>query len=389
MQGWNFLLAEIGRRLCSFTRMFPRARHAIAVISLALGTLPFAMAFAQEEPRYGVQSLGFFVEDGWASAVNKRGQVVACGWDDEGLAHDLSSYKAFIYARGHASRLRIGGRDAPPTAINDAGRLVGSFKSSGKLHAFLMFGSRVIDLTAATGGKIRNAVDIDSRGRVLCNLRGSGIGIYARGRLARLTVPRNLKDLWCVSFNSAGEVAAYGYVNRSSHLQAFLYKKGKYTNIGALLGARTSYSTAISRNGAVVGDFGDGVRVQHAFLFANGVATDLGTLGGVNSNAAGVNVRGEVVGSSQLADYDSRGFLWVNGTMTDINTLVDPSYGVTFRRLLAINDDGVITAIDGNSFTDGEEGAVYLLRPLTPGGSRAGCARLRSSPTAAEEIPGR
>lgn len=71
--------------------------------------------------------------------------------------------------------------------------------------------------------------------------------------------------------------------------------------------------------------------------------TDLGTLGGVSSEAAGVNRFGEVVGSSATAAGVSHAFLYRNGQMFDLGTLPGGtnSYGV------AINDNGVVVGHSG------------------------------------------
>ena len=48
---------------------------------------------------------------------------------------------------------------------------------------------------------------------------------------------------------------------------------------------------------------------------------DLGTLGGQNSFAFGINNLGQIVGTSELESGQSRAFLWENGEMMDLGTL--------------------------------------------------------------------
>lgn len=74
--------------------------------------------------------------------------------------------------------------------------------------------------------------------------------------------------------------------------------------------------------------------------------TDLGTLGGLNSRANGINTNGQVVGSANLMDNSEHAFLWQNGSMQDLGTLGGPSIA---KR---INDSGQVvgwstSSIDG------------------------------------------
>ena len=72
-----------------------------------------------------------------------------------------------------------------------------------------------------------------------------------------------------------------------------------------------------------------------AVLFKEGTVTDLGTLGGNESGASGVNDRGQVAGCAATAVPDpygfcfgtpqqSRAFLWQDGVMRDLGTLGGP-----------------------------------------------------------------
>jgi probable HAF family extracellular repeat protein len=66
--------------------------------------------------------------------------------------------------------------------------------------------------------------------------------------------------------------------------------------------------------------------------------TDLGTLGGTFSSAAGVNASGTIVGASTLpGEWFQHAFAYQNGAMNDLGTL-----GGRFSYAFAINDAGQI-----------------------------------------------
>ena len=68
--------------------------------------------------------------------------------------------------------------------------------------------------------------------------------------------------------------------------------------------------------------------------------TDLGTLpGDVDSGALGVS-GGQVVGASFDASGNSRAFLWQNGVMTDLNDLVSGGPPLFLLQASAINSQG-------------------------------------------------
>lgn len=89
---------------------------------------------------------------------------------------------------------------------------------------------------------------------------------------------------------------------------------------------------------------------------------DLGTLGGSESGAGGINALGQVVGWSDLAgDDDYHAFLYSGGAMVDLNSLIDPNSGWTLFDATGINDRGQIVGGGTNALG---EGHAYLLTPV-------------------------
>ncbi len=72
------------------------------------------------------------------------------------------------------------------------------------------------------------------------------------------------------------------------------------------------------------GDHFTDIGPTHAYLSTNGIAKDLGTLGGYYSTAKYVNDAGQVAGNADLANGGTHGFLYSNGKMVDLGTL--PGY---------------------------------------------------------------
>jgi probable HAF family extracellular repeat protein len=111
-------------------------------------------------------------------------------------------------------------------------------------------------------------------------------------------------------------------------------------DLGTLLGNdefADSIAWAINDRGQVVGTSSTPAGGQHAFLWQDGIVTDLGTLGGLFSAARAINNRGQIVGVAEDANGDAHAVLWENGAIIDLGTLGGPS-----SQARAINDRGQI-----------------------------------------------
>ena len=88
--------------------------------------------------------------------------------------------------------------------------------------------------------------------------------------------------------------------------------------------------------------------------------TDLGTLGGVSSEANAINNEGQVVGDFEVK-YQDYAFLFEDGAMVDLNSLISASSGWDLAVATDINDQGDIVGYGENSAgnTDG-----FLLIPV-------------------------
>jgi probable HAF family extracellular repeat protein len=174
------------------------------------------------------------------------------------------------------------------------------------------------------------------------------------------------------ALNDRGEIVGISgicdqAIGRFSAIHAVLWNGREVTDIGNLGGVAWHTPNAINQRGEVVGfsnfSAADGGEYHpHAFYWAEGSGiADLRTLPSPldgTSEAWGINRWGQVVGRSCSVDGDCHAFLWQDGVMSDLN---EAGYEDVLVAAYDIDDFGRIT---GQAFDD--ETGTFVAFLATP-----------------------
>jgi probable HAF family extracellular repeat protein len=193
----------------------------------------------------------------------------------------------------------------------------------------------IIDL-GALGASGSVALALNNRGDVAGYSRARAPGdtteayhgfLYQNGAMYDLGAPAGSAFAQVSAMNENGTLVAIGDFGMS-----YLWKGGAWSPMNFHGTPR-----AINRLDEVVGNFQVGA-AQRAFLYSEGVAVELGTLGGTSSRANAINDRGIIVGNASLSgDATTHAFVFENDRMRDIGTL-----GGTYSTANDINSSGVV-----------------------------------------------
>ena len=297
--------------------------------------------------------------DSGASAINARGQVVGTS-----LTAAPQRMHAFLWENGKMRDLgTLGGKSSRPRALNDRGQVVGeSFTASGTVHAFLWRNGRMTDL-GTLGGSDSFASGINDRGQVVgSSSTANGTQhafLWQNGKMIDLgTLGAQFTSSSATAINGQGQIVGTSYLAKVTQTgqqgHAFLWQNGKMRDLRTLgAGYATSEAAALNASGDIVGSsrsatgparpvlwrdgrvlplyrgssYGTAVAINdrgqvigarvpaggsvvHAFVSDNGTITDLGTLGGAESDASAINARNQIVGVSQTRRGARHAVLW-------------------------------------------------------------------------------
>ena len=295
-------------------------------------------------------------------AINDNGQVAGYVLDE-----DLVS-KAFITGFDGIGTTELGGLSERyhftlPFDINNTGQVVGeSPNNQGIRRAFItgQDGTGMRDLGALEGGFYSFAYGINNAAQVV------GQSQVIRGEHAFITGPDGvgMRDLGggssvAYDINDSGQAVGFS----STHVFITGPDGVGMTAIEPLddrspsISLEHQASPSINNSGQVAGSalvFEYEVPccqsfAWHAFITGpNGAGvTDLGTLGGSESFARGVNDAGQVIGAAETSAGINHAFITgLDGkSMTDLNLVFDLPDGVILTEAMGINNVGQVIAI--------------------------------------------
>jgi probable HAF family extracellular repeat protein len=258
--------------------------------------------------------------NGFANSINNRGQVVGAVQTDIPDPVVGTQFRPFLWQKGVLRNLgTLGGPYAEAGFVNQGGQVVGfSFVS---LTPFECADPPFSDFPLITHAFLWESGTMQDIGTL------GGTCSFDR------------------ALNNRGQVAGHSTLAGDQIVHPFLWDHGTMTDLGTL-GGSTAHVFAMNDagdagNSALPGDAG-----RHAVLWRNGMIIDLGTVGDDPcSDAHGINIRGQVVGSSHDCVEEEHGFLWqLGGPMIDLNAFVPPDSDLTITDGQTINDRGEIAA---------------------------------------------
>jgi len=261
----------------------------------------------------------------------------------------------------------IGGAGSAAYDVNESGQVVGQLNAGGIYTGFFYDGTTLTDL-GTLGGTGSLAYRLNDSGTLVGQIYQDGDDqaiSYANGVVTLLPVPgpSEANDI-----NASGAItgtASFPGADGFPEPHAFIYANGVVTDLGGLAGSPQtfSYGNGINDAGhvagtAVVGDFPN--LPSNPFLYKKGGLHDLGNFGGIFSNGWAINNHDQVVGSAGRAFdendpanlYPISAFLYSDGVLHNLGSMIPNGNSSAYD----INDQGQVVG-----FTDTLAGGLAYL----------------------------
>ena len=293
-----------------------------------------------------------------ADSINAKGEILVDALTRRGVAQaQVLRGKKFTTLGSLPGFTNTSGQN-----ISDSGLVIGSSVNGDSDHATFFYYDGVIHPVTSDQGFVQ-LFGVTSNNVVLGTINSSRPFLATNGVITFLDLPNGFP----LSINNAGVLAGTAYVttNSDSQLRAAFFVGTNVTFIPTdTIGDGNSVATALNDAGHVIG-VASSNGVNRAFLFRDGVTSDLGLLEGWNGlYPAAINSRDQIVGFAVNGpDSSVAPFLWEAGELINLSQFVRKHQGtIAAGQSIDINDAGtIVTTLNKNGRT-----RAVLLTPKTP-----------------------
>jgi probable HAF family extracellular repeat protein len=267
-------------------------------------------------------------------------------------------------------------QNAGRKTLNNRGAVAGLlFNANGDYNAYAWYQDLLTPLPALPGDEFSGAYSQNDRGQIVgesygyANMTDRPV-LWEHGTVAFLGLLPGYLYGAADGINDAGQIVGACATDFFFSLQeATLWDHGAVLDLKPLAGDDQSFATAINIQAQVIG-FSGPLGASRGVTWMNGVASELGGLGGGNTLPEGLNQKGLIVGTSLSSDGNQYPVYWQNGALGVLAVLP----GATFSIAEGINNAGQMVGRSGVSASQvravlWEDGQVYDLNALVPAGS--------------------
>ena len=384
---------------------------AITKALVAGGMLTLSLA-AQSQTTYLVTDLGAVGnQPGQPTAVNNAGVVAGVIVSPDNVAHATVSYKGYNYDLGTPG---LGGTNSFAHNVNQTGQVVGNAETAAldphnedfcgyKALGLVTHGTTCLPFLWQDGVFTPLATLGGTNGIAsLINNRSQAVGwsetaqpdpncpfplttqfkptLWSIGSVQALPLAPGDQDGVAIAINDHGQAVgasgactSFNLINGTQlqALHALLWQNGVATDLGNLGGTGHgggNIALYVNNEGQVVGNSDTaGDKANHAFLWTKQKGMqDLGTLpGDAISTGIWINDNGIIAGVSADANFNPRGFVWQNGVMTDLNTVVSPASSLYLLTACSVNATGQVIGFAVDKNTGALHGYLATPKPST------------------------
>jgi probable HAF family extracellular repeat protein len=333
--------------------------------------------------------------------LNGKGEIV--GISENGQIDPLLGFnqsRAVLWKDGEITDLgSLGGNQNAALGINNRGQIIGNsqntipdpfcFFGTTQLRAFLWENGVMRDL-GSLGGNCVGASYINERSQIAGQSdttttpnpltgvptvdpflweQGTMRDLGTLGGAAGFAGGLNNRGQVIGASSLASDPGACLGIGNTANCHPFLWDQGNLIDLfTSTIGGNPLGAHMINDAGEITGPAAFPNAPFDAYLWRNGVATDLGLLNGdCFSEGWAINSRDQVVGNSYSCSNFHHAFLWENGSIVDLNTLIPGDSRLELVAAFAINARGEIAGMGvppgvppGNLYSQGH---VFLLIP--------------------------